>query len=66
MGEAVALACLQDPVAESDGSTWWSGHVEDVFVLSAGPDEEIDTAYAVDGVVPGDDDLIRVVSGNSE
>ena len=55
-----------DPVAESDGTVWWSGHVEDVFVLSAGPDEEIDTAYAVDGVVPGDDDLIRVVSGNSE
>jgi type II secretory pathway pseudopilin PulG len=33
----------------------------DVFVLSAGPDEQIDTAYQVDGITPGDDDLIVVV-----
>ena len=35
-----------------------SGEIEDVVVLSAGPDEEVDTAFAQDGLVPGDDDLI--------
>ena len=53
-----------DPVADSatgDGS----GYLYDVFVLSAGPDEEIDTPFSIDGVVPGDDDLIRVISGGS-
>jgi len=34
----------------------------DVFVMSAGPDEEIDTRSAQDGVVPFDDDVIFVVS----
>jgi hypothetical protein len=38
----------------------------DVFVLSAGPDEEIDTKSAQDGVVPGDDDFVYVVSGNAK
>jgi hypothetical protein len=38
----------------------------DVFVLSAGPDEEIDTKSAQDGVVPGDDDFIYVVSSNAK
>ncbi len=33
-----------------------------MFVLSAGPDEEIDTRSAQDGAVPGDDDFIYVVS----
>lgn len=33
----------------------------DVWVLSAGPDEEIDTAYAVNGATPGDDDIIAVI-----
>ena len=33
----------------------------DTFVLSAGPDEEVDTAYTVNGAVPGDDDIIAVV-----
>ena len=37
----------------------------DIFVMSAGPDEEVDTPFEIDGVVPGDDDLIRVVSGGS-
>jgi len=53
-----------DPVADSatgDGS----GYLYDVFVLSAGPDEEIDTPFSIDGVVPGDDDLIRVIAGGS-
>jgi len=53
-----------DPGADSatgDGS----GYLYDVFVLSAGPDEEIDTPFSIDGVVPGDDDLIRVISGGS-
>lgn len=34
---------------------------EDVVVLSAGPDEEIDTQYPVDGLVAGGDDLIVLV-----
>jgi type II secretory pathway pseudopilin PulG len=33
----------------------------DVFVMSPGPDEEIDTAFTVDGASPGDDDIIAVV-----
>ena len=33
----------------------------DVFVLSAGPDEQIDTPFAVNGIVPGDDDIIAVI-----
>ena len=37
----------------------------DVFVLSAGPDEEIDTPATMDGAVPGDDDLIHVVSSHA-
>lgn len=42
-----------------------AGYLSDVFVLSAGPDEEVDTPFSIDGVVPGDDDLIRVISGGS-
>ena len=33
----------------------------DVFVLSAGPDEEIDTAFTFNGARPGDDDIIAIV-----
>ena len=35
-----------------------SGEIEDVVVLSAGPDEEVDTLFAQDGLTPGDDDLM--------
>lgn len=38
----------------------------DVFVLSAGPDREIDTPVAQDGAVPGDDDIIHIVSPNAK
>jgi type II secretory pathway pseudopilin PulG len=38
----------------------------DVFVLSAGLDEEVDTAVAQDGAVPGDDDFIFLVSTNAK
>ncbi len=41
------------------------GYEEDVIVMTAGPDEEIDTLYAVDGLTPGDDDIIYTISGNS-
>ena len=34
---------------------------KDVIVLSAGPDEVIDTAYDKDGITPGGDDIISVV-----
>lgn len=33
----------------------------DTFVLSAGPDEEIDTSFTFNGARPGDDDIIAVV-----
>jgi type II secretory pathway pseudopilin PulG len=33
----------------------------DVFVLSAGPDEEINTPFTVNGATPGGDDIIAVV-----
>lgn len=33
----------------------------DVFVLSAGPDEEINTAFTMNGAIPGGDDIIAVV-----
>jgi prepilin-type N-terminal cleavage/methylation domain-containing protein len=33
----------------------------DVFVLSAGPDEEINTPFSIDGAAPGGDDIISVV-----
>jgi type II secretory pathway pseudopilin PulG len=38
----------------------------DVFVVSAGPDEEIDTPVAQDGAVPADDDFIYIVSPNAK
>ena len=38
----------------------------DVFVLSAGADEEIDTLAAQDGAVPGDDDFIEIVSSHAK
>jgi hypothetical protein len=38
----------------------------DVFVLSAGPDEEIDTRSAQDGAVAGDDDFIYLVSSHAK
>jgi len=33
----------------------------DVFVLSAGPDEETDSLFSIDGARPGDDDVISVI-----
>lgn len=33
----------------------------DVIVLSAGPDEEIDTLFEKDGIFPGDDDIIVMI-----
>jgi hypothetical protein len=38
----------------------------DVFVMSAGPDEEIDTRSAQDGAVPFDDDFLFVVSSHAK
>jgi hypothetical protein len=42
-------------------SEWANGGAEDVVILSAGPDEEIDSAYAANGLTAGDDDLILLV-----
>lgn len=36
--------------------------VEDVVVLSAGPDQEVDSDFAVDGFVPDDDDVALLFS----
>lgn len=33
----------------------------DVVVLSSGPDEEVDTGFTVNGIVPGDDDIFAIV-----
>lgn len=35
---------------------------EDVVVLSAGPDQEIDSSFAMDGFVAGDDDIALLIS----
>jgi len=43
----------------------YNGFEEDVVVISAGPDEEIDTDFDVDGLTPGDDDIIYTLSANS-
>lgn len=49
----------------ADATATANGYEEDVVVISAGPDEEIDTDDSVDGLVPGDDDILYTVSGNS-
>lgn len=43
-------------VSSDDNPPWY-----DVFVYSAGPDEIIDTLFALDGAVPGNDDMILIV-----
>jgi type II secretory pathway pseudopilin PulG len=42
-----------------------ANRVNDVFVYSSGPDEQIDTAFQVNGIVPSDDDIIVVVRRDS-
>ncbi len=42
-----------------------NGWMNDCVVISAGPDEEIDTVAVTDGLTPGDDDILYTVSGNS-
>ena len=42
-----------------------AGSLNDVVILSAGPDEEIDSQYAVDGFRPGDDDVSHLISPGS-
>ena len=55
-----------DPKADTGNRTpGANGCIEDVVVLSAGPDEEIDTRFSVDGLTAGDDDILYTVSGNS-
>lgn len=36
----------------------------EVFVLSTGPDEEIDTLFEKNGITPGDDDIVIVIQRN--
>jgi type II secretory pathway pseudopilin PulG len=60
-----------DPQASSgnttseDGTGLGNGYEQDVVVLSAGPDEEIDTDFNIDGITPGDDDILVTISSNS-
>lgn len=43
----------------------FSGFKYDVVVLSAGPDEEVDSRFTQDGFVPGDDDIICLISSGT-
>jgi hypothetical protein len=42
-----------------------SGSVNDVFVISAGPDRVVDTRFDVDGAAAGSSDLLYVLSGGT-
>lgn len=42
-----------------------SGNVNDVFVVSAGPDRTVDTRFDLDGATAGTSDLVYIVSGGS-
>lgn len=68
---AVNVAFLDPaPTAVVTGITAGFGTVDyprlDVFVLSAGPDEEIDTRSGQDGAVPGDDDFLYLVASHAK
>ena len=68
---AVNVAMLDPQVTTQPPNTQTLASVADysrmdVFVLSAGPDEEIDTSATLDGAVPGDDDLLHVVSSHAK
>ncbi len=52
-------------LARIAGTNGPEGNVNDVVVLCAGPDGETDTAFAVDGVTPGDDDILFLVQGGT-
>ena len=43
-------------------SEWAVGGAEDVVIYSAGPDEQIDSPYAADGLTAGDDDLVLLIA----
>jgi type II secretory pathway pseudopilin PulG len=43
-----------------------SGSVNDVFVISAGPDRVVDTRFDIDGATPGNSDLIHVLWGGTQ
>lgn len=43
----------------------FSGFTYDVVVLSAGPDGEVDSKFTQNGFVPGDDDIICLVSAGT-
>lgn len=41
------------------------GSPYDVVVISAGPDEEIDSVFTADGFVAGDDDIVSMISSGT-
>jgi type II secretory pathway pseudopilin PulG len=57
---AVNVEFLQHPLG-----TGPSGNVNDVYVVSAGNNGTVDTRYDVDGVTPGSDDVVYVISGGT-
>ncbi len=71
MVNVVYLDALADSDADAGGPpvnaavNGVCGYENDVVVLTAGPDEETDSDFAVDGLVPGDDDILYTISGNS-
>lgn len=60
-----ALAPRADSQNDEVANDNVGGDTTDCIVLSAGPDEETDTAYYADGITPGDDDILYTVSGNA-
>jgi len=64
-GAMAAVESDTTPFGAPVGANAGAGYESDTVVLSAGPDEEVDTLWAVDGLTPGDDDLIYTISGNS-
>jgi type II secretory pathway pseudopilin PulG len=58
-----------DPLSDSSNNEvakeGKGGFEADVVILTAGPDEEIDTKWHKDGLTAGDDDILYTVSANS-
>lgn len=62
---AANVGFLYAPQSGATASGAGDGFREAVFVISAGPDEEIETAFTQSALTIGDDDIIAVVSGGS-
>jgi len=65
IGNVAAVNSNANPFSGSLAANCGAGFEQDTVVISAGPDEEIDSMFAVDGLTPGDDDILYTISGNS-